>query len=206
VDEQVPTVVCPADIVESTDGSECDYTFAPTLNAGNASDNCSAFGDLTISYTVQGPDNSLSGPFVNGSDFDFAVGISQVEYTVIDEAGNSSSCIQLVEIEDTEDPAISCATLVASYATDAGACSYTVQGDAFDPTVGDNCGVASVMNDYNATSSLANAQFPLGTTVVVWTVTDASGNTTTCSISVVVEDNESPAFVNCPGRLPTSIP
>ena len=66
---------------------ECNYTYAPTLDMGDANDFCSAFADLTITYTVQGPDNSLSGPFANGAAFDFMVGISQVEYMVIDEAG-----------------------------------------------------------------------------------------------------------------------
>ena len=38
----------------------------------------------------------------------------------------------------------------------------------------------------------------MGSTTVVWTVTDESGNTATCEITVVVEDNEAPVFVNCP--------
>ena len=71
VDEQAPIVNCPADIAESTDMGECNYTYAPTLDMGDADDNCSAFADLTITYTVQGPDNSLSGPFANGADYDF---------------------------------------------------------------------------------------------------------------------------------------
>ncbi|HMA77544.1 MAG TPA: HYR domain-containing protein, partial [Candidatus Paceibacterota bacterium] len=148
---------------------------------------------------VDGPDNSLSGPFANGAAFDFAVGVSQVEYTVVDEAGNETRCIQLVEVTDDEVPMIECAALDAVYNTDLGSCDYTVQGDEFDPTVvSDNCAVESVSNDYNATSSLANAVFPVGSTDVIWTVTDASGNTATCLITVVVEDNENPVFVNCP--------
>src|SRR6056297_2298095 len=128
VDNEEPAVTCPPNISENIDAGACIYTYAPTLDGGNASDNCSAFGDLVITYTVDGPDNSLSGPFVNGADFDFAVGISQVEYTVVDEAGNESSCVQLVEVTDDEDPTITCATLAAAYDTDAGSCDSTVPG------------------------------------------------------------------------------
>jgi hypothetical protein len=150
LDEEAPVVSCPLDIAENVDAGECNFTDAPTLEVGNASDNCSAFGDLTIRYRVEGPDNSLSGPFANGTDFDFAVGISQVEYTVMDESGNVSSCIQFVEIRDEELPTIDCANLAASYDTDAGMCGYTVQGAEFDPVFDDNCGVTRVVNDYNS--------------------------------------------------------
>ena len=48
----------------------------------------------------------------------------------------------------------------------------------------DNCGVATVTNN-------APALFPVGTTVVTWTVTDIHGNVTdTATQTVVVVDNE----------------
>ncbi|MEM6720942.1 MAG: HYR domain-containing protein [Bacteroidota bacterium] len=42
-------------------------------------------------------------------------------------------------------------------------------------------------NDYNGTSD-ATDTYPVGTTTVTWTVTDASGNTETCSFDVTVND------------------
>lgn len=54
-------------------------------------------------------------------------------------------------------------------------------------TVSDNCGqVVSITND-------APAFFPLGETVVTWTVSDDSGNTSHCSSSVRVADTTPPA-------------
>jgi hypothetical protein len=53
------------------------------------------------------------------------------------------------------------------------------------PVTGDNCSVASVSND-------APSAFPIGETVVTWTVTDASGNTETATQVVTVEDKEAP--------------
>src|SRR6056297_1098852 len=150
-DTEAPVVSCPMNEVLSASAGDCFLTLSPELTDVEASDNCTVFGDLDISYEVQGPDNSLSGSLANGTDFDFAVGISQVTFTVVDESGNVSECTYTVEILDEEDPMIECAQLAAAYNTDAGACDYTVQGGAFDPVVGDNCAVASVSNDYNAT-------------------------------------------------------
>ena len=200
-DTEAPEISCPSNEVLSASAGDCFLTLSPELTDTEASDNCTVFGDLDISYEVQGPDNSLSGPLANGTDFDFAVGISQVTFTVVDESGNVSECTYTVEILDEEDPTITCAQLASAYDTDAGACDYTVQGDEFDPVVDDNCAVESVINDYNATSSLANEVFLVGSTTVVWTVTDESGNTATCEITVVVEDNENPVFVNCPDTI-----
>ena len=132
----------------------------------------------------------------------FEVGQWTYDITVYDEQGNSSNCTGQFIVLDEEAPTIDCASLATAYDTDLGVCDYTVQGDEFDPVVvEDNCAVASLTNDYNFTSSLANEVFPVGSTTVVWTATDDSGNTSTCAITVVVEDNENPVFVNCPDTI-----
>jgi len=59
------------------------------------------------------------------------------------------------------------------------------------PVLDDNCTLVTATNDYNGTSD-ATDTYPVGTTTVVWTVTDANGNTSQCSQDVVVEDNELP--------------
>ncbi|MFO8067835.1 MAG: T9SS type A sorting domain-containing protein [Bacteroidales bacterium] len=64
---------------------------------------------------------------------------------------------------------------------------YTVQGAELDPTATfDNCEVESLINDFNNSSSLADAQIPEGTTTIIWTITDNSGNENTCSFDVEV--------------------
>ncbi|MCB0583308.1 MAG: HYR domain-containing protein, partial [Phaeodactylibacter sp.] len=47
-------------------------------------------------------------------------------------------------------------------------------------------------NDFNNQSTLTD-NFPLGATLVTWTATDAAGNSTSCTMSVTVNDNEAPA-------------
>ena len=103
-------------------------------------------------------------------------------------------------VNDTENPTISCVGNQTKD-TDAGECDYTVVGTEFDPTsYDDNCPGATISNDYTSTSTLAGAVFPKGTTTVIWTVTDGSTNTATCSFDVTVEDNENPS-ITCPANL-----
>ncbi|MFV8226817.1 LamG-like jellyroll fold domain-containing protein, partial [Christiangramia aquimixticola] len=71
-------------------------------------------------------------------------------------------------------------------------CFYTVQGTEFDPVnFSDNCGVLSVLNDFNDSSTLEGAEITHNTTIT-WTVTDTTGNIQTCSFTVTVEDNQAP--------------
>src|SRR5687768_18439268 len=51
-----------------------------------------------------------------------------------------------------------------------------------------------ITNNFNASATLAGAELPKGVTVVVWTVTDASGLTATCDVAVTVTDTEVPTI------------
>ena len=68
------------------------------------------------------------------------------------------------------------------------------------PTATDECGTP-VLTSTNASGS----QFPVGTTTVTYTATDAKGNKTTCSFKVTVVkiitcdvDTQAPVFYDCP--------
>jgi hypothetical protein len=97
--------------------------------------------------------------------------------------------------DDTEPPTIICPGDVV-VETDPGRC-YATNVDLGTPAVRDNCGVASVTND-------APTQFPKGETIVIWTVTDTSGNTSTCTQKVTVVDNEPPQ-ITCPGNITVDV-
>ena len=106
-----------------------------------------------------------------------------------------------VTVEDTEDPTITCATPAPAYSNDGGECFYTISDNSFDPiATGDNCAIASVINDFNSANTLNGAQIPVGTTTVIWMVTDAAGNTATCQYDVVVIDDENPT-ITCPANV-----
>ncbi len=95
---------------------------------------------------------------------------------------------------DAEAPTISCPGDV-TVGADAGAC--TASGvDLGTPTTSDNCSGETSSND-------APGTFPIGDTTVTWTVTDAAGNTATCTQTVTVTDNENPT-ISCPGDVTVS--
>jgi hypothetical protein len=66
------------------------------------------------------------------------------------------------------------------------------------PGSSDNCSVPTVIND-------APAQFPIGATLVHWTVTDASGNTNSCTQTVTV-GGPPPPTITCPATVTTNAP
>ena len=125
-------------------------------------------------------------------------------WVATDAAGNTSSATQIVTVEDTVDPTIVCSTAPSSFSTDDDECSYKVTDTSLDPTADDNCEVYTVTHSYAMapqSNSLNGAQFPVGSTQVGFTVTDAAGNTAECSITVDVSDNEAPTFENCPTTM-----
>ena len=67
------------------------------------------------------------------------------------------------------------------------------------PATADNCGVASIENDYNGTDD-ADDIYPVGTTVITWTVNDIHGNINTCAQEVTVTDDELPT-ITCPADV-----
>ena len=165
-DTQTPTITCPAN-VNTTTNSGCTAT-GVALGTPSTGDNCTT----TVSNNAPGS---------------YPIGTTTVTWTVIDASSNSATCTQTVTVTDNQDPTISCAGPV-SIDTSPGSCSALGAG-LTSPSTSDNCGVASVTND-------APTAYPLGTTNVIWTVTDNSGNTATCTQQVLVQDNENPQ-INC---------
>ena len=101
------------------------------------------------------------------------------------------TCSQNVIVEDNELPTITCPPSQI-IPTDFGLCTASSAGLGTAITT-DNCGVASVTNN-------APLVFPLGETVVTWTVTDDSGNMATCEQIITVADAQGP-MITCPGDI-----
>ncbi|UTW64117.1 T9SS type A sorting domain-containing protein [bacterium SCSIO 12741] len=104
-------------------------------------------------------------------------GVSTV-LTVTDVAGNSSTATSIVTVLDTIAPSVSCQpdTLLLT-------ASGTVSNSANDlvASSSDNCGVASI-----SASKTTFTTADVGDNSVVVTVTDSSGNSTTCTANVYV--------------------
>ncbi|MBI3136138.1 MAG: HYR domain-containing protein [Bacteroidetes bacterium] len=174
-DNENPTITCPADVAVNNDPGTCA---AATVSLGTptTNDNC---GVATVT---------------NDAPATFAVGTTTVTWTVTDIHGNSLTCTQDVVVTDNENPTITCPADVAVN-NDPGLCTAS-SVSLGTPTTNDNCGVATVTND-------APVAFPIGTTVVTWTVTDINGNLVTCTQNVVVTDNENPT-ITCPADITVS--
>ncbi len=178
-------------------GANGMYVLNPDEIAVGATDNCS---NLTITAT---PNTFTCAD----------VGIPRsVTITVTDIAGNSKSCVTTVTVVDTMQADIICPFLPAYPAirnTLPNFCVYIPNATEFRPTViANDCNtlvtyVLSGATTGSGSDNVAGVSFNLGTTLITYTATDESGNTRTCSFSVIVEDNEAPQIV-CPDDVTLS--
>ncbi|AJR04723.1 hypothetical protein AW14_02050 [Siansivirga zeaxanthinifaciens CC-SAMT-1] len=114
---------------------------------------------------------------------------------------NSGAVFTFVTGPETISPTITCVSDLTQ-PSDAGNCSAVVNNIA--PTASDNCAVttqtwtltgATVKN--SATTGINDASgetFNLGVTTVTYTVSDAAGNTNSCSFDVTITDTELPTI------------
>ena len=134
--------------------------------------------------------------FVNDYVRTYLLGDNLVTWTVTDAAGNTATCPQVITVIDNQNPTIECPVAV-SQTVDTGVCEAAVTIGT--PVTGDNCGVASITNDYNNTSD-ASDTYPVGTTMVTWTVVDDNGLINSCVQNVVITDDEDPE-ITCPADI-----
>jgi hypothetical protein len=165
LDQTAPVLQSISNISVSNDAGICG---AVVNFSASASDDCSP---VTVSYST-----------TPGSVF--PVGTTVVTVTATDVSGNSSSTQFSVTVNDTEAPVIT-APGSASSPSDPGQCAKTYASIG-TPVVSDNCGIAGITNDHPSMT------FPVGTTLVTWTVTDINGNQSTAVQSITVIDNEMP--------------
>jgi gliding motility-associated-like protein len=187
----------------NVDAAQCDFTQTGTAWNATATDNCTV---SSIVATLSGATTASGLTTLAGVDFN--IGTTTVLWTVTDGVGNSSSCTFDVTVVDNVDPTIlSCgATGAQVVSSDLGVCTYTQTSNSWDAVASDNCTIGSISYSLSgATSgsgtSLAGVTFNSGITTVLWTAVDGSMNTSTCSFTVEVEDNQAPIISGCPTNL-----
>ncbi|WP_158281889.1 HYR domain-containing protein, partial [Winogradskyella wandonensis] len=178
VDNEPPTIDCPADINLNVDAGNCSAVATFATPAGD--DNC---GVASVIQTAGLPSGSA-----------FPVGTTLVTFEVTDTAGLTAECSFNVVVTDNEPPTIDCPADI-NLNVDAGNCSAVATFAT--PAGDDNCAVASVIQTAGLPSGSA---FPVGTTLVTFEVTDTAGLTAECSFNVVVTDNEPPT-IDCPADI-----
>ncbi len=167
-DDERPIITdCPAPVEVNADLGLCT---ASNVNLGMpiATDNCG--------LALDGISNNASEPF--------ALGETVITWSVVDASGNIATCEQTIIVRDAETPEVTCPEALSVF-VDQDSCEAT------NVNLGDldiqDCSSVEVSND-------APTAFPLGETVVTWLVVDNAGNTTECTQSVIVVDNQPPTF------------
>ena len=192
IDEINPIITCAADDTFSAQGDMCEFTVVGDILDAIGSDNCTDF-ELYHDYSSAPDSTTLDGAV-------FPTGTTTVTWTIIDAAGLSATCEVDVTVVDDEAPLITCAIDASIFDTEDNeeGCSHTVADDGFDAVATDLCdGIIIPTHDYDAAPSnttLAGAEFEIGSTIVTWTATDASGNSATCTVEITVVDNVDPTI------------
>ena len=117
--------------------------------------------------------------------FDLDV-VTVVTFTATDASGNSATSSSSVTVVDTTDPTITAPADIAVEANTTGGATGVALGAATASDIADPA--PSITND-------APATFLLGTTVVTWTATDASGNSADATQNVTVVDTTDPSMI-----------
>ena len=182
-------------VVDTTD-PVVDAPDDVTVYTGPGADSCGAvvgdaqLGAATAEDGCEGslPTNRTGVPAGNF----FPVGTTQVTYTATDAAGNIGSATQNVTVIDNTAPVVTPPADVTAPA-DPDSCSANVNPGTATAT--DNCSVQSI-NGTRSDNQPLNAPYPVGTTTITWTATDASGNTGSAQQTVTVVDTQAPTLTS----------
>ena len=163
-DEVAPSITAPANVTQGNDLGLASAVVA--VGSPVASDNCS---DVKIS-SARSDGKLIDAPY--------PVGVTTVTWTATDASGNSASASQSITVLDTEAPVFA---PNAEAVLEVNATSLNGAPVTFSLRVTDNVGVTSV--SCNPTSG---SVFPVGTTHVTCTASDAAGNSASLSFDVSV--------------------
>jgi hypothetical protein len=164
-------------------------TTSPAAQCQNINLYLDGSGNATLSATDldnSSTDNcSIASRTASKTSFTCAdAGANTVTLTIIDQAGNSSTCASTVTVIDTTSPTASCQNI--NVWLDATGNASIVASD-LDNGVNDNCSVAGL-----SASKTSFTCADLGANTVILTATDQAGNSSTCSSIVTVIDTVSP--------------
>jgi len=171
-DTTPPVFTCPADIT-----IECDQSTDPS-NTGyaTATDTC----DATLSITYADSETPGDCP---------AEKTITRTWTATDDCGNSSPCVQTINVVDTTPPVITCPsdiTIECDQSTDPSNTGYATATDTCDATPAITYADSETPGDCPAEKTITRT----------WTATDDCGNSSTCVQTINVVDT-TPPVISC---------
>src|SRR6185503_5366274 len=159
-----PVITCPANATVSCTAS----TSTNALGGATATDNCSGVSSITYSDAIVAG-NCAGNYTINRT------------WTATDACGNSSSCVQVITVQDLTGPVITCPANATVSCT-----ASTSTNDLGGATATDNCsGVSSITYSDAIVAGNCPGNYTINRT---WTATDACGNSSSCVQVITVTD------------------
>ena len=174
-DSMAPVLICPTNVTIDCSAS----TLPANTGTATATDDCD--GTPTITST----DVTVGGACPQETT------ISRT-WLAVDDCGNSSTCVQVIVVDDSAAPVITCPANV------------TIQCTA--STLPANTGSATAI-DCDATPTIGFSDVTVGggcpqelTITRTWTASDDCGNSSFCTQTIVVDDSMAPT-ITCPANV-----
>ena len=164
IDTTPPVITVPPDVTQEATGPQTMVTL------GTATANDSVDGPVTVTNNVTAS---------------YPVGVTKIQYSATDLAGNTATAYQTVTITDTTQPAITVPTQVTAQATGPSGAVVTYVASATDLVDGTVTPVCIPPS---------GSTFAFGTTAVTCTATDAHNNKATGTFDVIVQNNVPPTL------------
>ncbi len=182
MDDTPPSITAPDDTT-----MECDQDpnpmANPSLGVATASDNCASTDDINITFS------DATDQIFNGCNaFNFTITRTWVAQDI---CGNSSTAVQLITVEDTTPPVITCPSDINV------SCNENTSPAALGvATATDNCDpfVQPTFTDVISGSTTGCTQ---NTITRTWTAEDDCGNISTCVQTINISDTSAPTLI-CP--------
>jgi hypothetical protein len=171
---------------------------APVAPAAPAAQSYQCLVDVPAAGTLTATDNCSGNITATGVDVQVAKACGYTitrTWTFTDACNNTSSVSQIINVQDDIPPVITCAPAQIFCAVNSN--TYTIP----PATASDNC-IGTLNITYQITGATtrsgtgndASGVFNVGISTITWTVTDACGNTSTCTTTVTVNPRPAPVI------------
>lgn len=175
-DNLAPVLTCPANITILCTAS----TLPANTGTATATDNCDAAPEITFT------DATVAGSCPQERT------ITRT-WRATDDCGNTSTCNQVIFVDDNQPPSITCPTNITILCTES-----TLPANTGMAVASDNCDNVPAITFTDATVA---GSCPQERTITrTWRATDDCGNFSTCNQTIFVDDNMPPA-ITCPANV-----
>ena len=175
-DDEAPVITCPADITANLFTADCSGTYVNVLPA--FATDC----DTQLSITNDSPYADAAGENASGT---YPPGIHIINFYATDGCNNSATCSMQITVVDAKAPTAICTGGVNVDLMENG--TVTISPELINYGSFDNC-----TSPENLVITVSPDSFDcthLGEQTVTLTVTDETGNSSTCTTTVNIQDN-----------------